>query len=40
MHSAYIIAIIHIENYSICYVSWLMDSRWAILEDKNQSKLW
>lgn len=39
MHSAYVIAVIHIENYSIGYVSWLMDSRWAILEDKNQSKM-
>lgn len=31
-------ATIQIENYSICYRTWLIDSRWAILEDKSKTR--
>lgn len=37
-HWAQCKASIHIENYSICYLAWLIDSRWAILEDKTKAR--
>lgn len=34
IHSILFQATINIKNCSICYLAWLTDSRWAILEDK------
>lgn len=38
VHSVLYQATIYIENYSICYLAWLIDSRWAILEDKIKTR--